>query len=213
MCYNSTPVHTEQYAGFKIEIWHDEYAPNPAENDCIAGEYTIFKSRNFREMSSVKNPISRDEFTEKCESGEMDNYVVFIFDLDSRAGLSAVHIRPERIRTIDEGSTFDGVWFMSFDEIVKEWGNTPTILPEGTFTPYEMAVRYGKAFLQEMDDYYMGNVYGYKVLDSEGEEVDSCWGFIGNYDGYILQEAKSVCEHEAKRRAEAEQFAGKFMCC
>lgn len=213
MCYSNLPVYTEKHAGFKIEIWQDDDAPNPVENCDIPGEYTVFQSRNFRGMSSVKNPISRAEFIEKCEAGKMDNYVVFIFDLDTRGGLSAVHIRPERIRTIDEDSTFDGVWFIGFDEIVKEWGTTPTVMPEGTFTAYEMAVRYGKAFLQEMDDYYMGNVYGYKVLDSKGEEVNSCWGFIGDYDGYILEEAKSVCEFEAKSRKEADEFAEKFMCC
>lgn len=215
MCYNATPIHTQEHAGFKIEIWYDEDASNPATDQDIAGEYTVFKSRDFRESSSVKNPTSRAEFVERCESGEMDNYVVFIFDLDTRGGLSAVRVLPERIRTIDEDSTFDGVWFISFDEIVKEWGLTPTVLPEGTFTPVEMAVRYGKAFLQEMDDYYNGNVYGFKVLDSDGEEIEngSCWGFIGDYDGYILEEAKSIAADEAKSRADADNFAEKFMCC
>src|SRR6056297_2374601 len=29
------------------------------------------------------------------------------------------------------------------------------------------------------DSYLQGEVYGYKVLDAEGEELDSCWGFYG----------------------------------
>jgi hypothetical protein len=29
------------------------------------------------------------------------------------------------------------------------------------------------------DDYLTGNVYGYKVIDEQGNEEDSCWGYYG----------------------------------
>lgn len=40
-------------------------------------------------------------------------------------------------------------------------------------------------------DYLSGNVYGY-VVEQDGEEVDSCWGFIGEYDGYVLEQAREA---------------------
>lgn len=39
-----------------------------------------------------------------------------------------------------------------------------------------------KASIQLFEDWAFGNVYGYQVLDANGEEVDSCWGFFGDYD-------------------------------
>lgn len=210
MCYNSTPVHTEKHAGFKIEIWHDEDSPNPATDFDQPGEYTIFQSNDFCLSSSVKHPYSKDGFLEDCENGALDGYVLFLFTLDRYNALNARQASPANF---EDFARFDGVWLISPDEIKKEWGETNTVLPNGEFTPQQMAERYGKAFLQEMDDYYMGNVYGYKVLDDDGEEVESVWGFIGDYDGYILEEARRVAEYEAKSRAEADKFAEAFMCC
>ncbi len=45
-------------------------------------------------------------------------------------------------------------------------------------------------------DYLIGNVWGYRVVDSSGESVDSCSGFIGDYDekGGCLDQARGVCK-------------------
>jgi len=39
-----------------------------------------------------------------------------------------------------------------------------------------------KGAIQLYQDWAFGNVYGYEVLDADGEHVDSCWGFFGDYD-------------------------------
>ena len=44
--------------------------------------------------------------------------------------------------------------------------------------------------VKEYDNYLTGNCYGYVIENGDGEQVDSCWGFLGDYDGYILQEAR-----------------------
>ena len=36
--------------------------------------------------------------------------------------------------------------------------------------------------IQLFGDWAFGNVYGYQVEDANGDEVDSCWGFYGDYD-------------------------------
>lgn len=38
----------------------------------------------------------------------------------------------------------------------------------------------------DYDKYLQGEVYGYRVLDPDGTELDSCWGFLGldDVDGY-----------------------------
>ena len=34
--------------------------------------------------------------------------------------------------------------------------------------------------IKVLDAYVRGAVYGYRILDSEGEEEDACWGFFGD---------------------------------
>jgi len=45
-------------------------------------------------------------------------------------------------------------------------------------------------------DYLSGNVYGY-VIETDGVEADSCWGFIGDYDDFCLKEARACLLAEA----------------
>jgi hypothetical protein len=55
-----------------------------------------------------------------------------------------------------------------------------------------------------------GEVYGYEIVDEQGEHVDSCWGFVGFDD--VNAEANRSAEYYAKqlsdeRRAEAVERA------
>lgn len=48
-------------------------------------------------------------------------------------------------------------------------------------------------------DYIDGDVYGYEVLDPQGEYVDSCWGYFGSSDDeYMLQCARDTIDYEEK---------------
>jgi hypothetical protein len=55
--------------------------------------------------------------------------------------------------------------------------------------------------IQYWNDALSGNVYGYIVetfsdVDEEGEDIDSCWGFFGDYDakGGALEEARAAVD-------------------
>ncbi len=50
-----------------------------------------------------------------------------------------------------------------------------------------------RAEVSEYDSYLTGEVYGYIVKDTDGNELDSCWGFIGDMSG-ARSEARSVAE-------------------
>lgn len=55
------------------------------------------------------------------------------------------------------------------------------------------------------DQYLTGDVYGYVIEDSDGNEMDSCWGFYGEES--CLEEAQSVV-NTYKTPAEREVAAG-----
>jgi hypothetical protein len=65
------------------------------------------------------------------------------------------------------------------------------------------ARKYAEGQIETWNDYLSGNVYGFQVT-FEGEDVDSCWGFYGDYDskGGCLDEARSNAEHFAEKKIE-----------
>lgn len=60
-----------------------------------------------------------------------------------------------------------------------------------------------------LNDYASGNCYGFQILNSEGEELDSCYGFLGDYDkdGGALREAQSNLAFHVKEETEKEREA------
>ena len=48
-----------------------------------------------------------------------------------------------------------------------------------------------KGEIETLDNWTSGEVYGFVIENSAGDEEDSCWGFFGDYK-YCLEEAKSI---------------------
>lgn len=61
--------------------------------------------------------------------------------------------------------------------------------------------------IETLDQYICGEVYGYKLFDKTGNEIDSCWGFYG-FD-YVKEEVSSLIAWHIRQAAEEEkaQFA------
>lgn len=51
--------------------------------------------------------------------------------------------------------------------------------------------------VSEFSKWLNGDCYGYIIEDSDGEELDSCWGFIG--DEYAMQAARESADYYAKK--------------
>lgn len=66
-----------------------------------------------------------------------------------------------------------------------------------------------KNSIQLFEDWVYGNVYGYVIEDEDGESLDSCWGFFGNYNSEYsaLSEAKSAVDYrvEENRKDQIQQ--------
>jgi hypothetical protein len=62
----------------------------------------------------------------------------------------------------------------------------------------EHAKRLLQGEVETYDQYLRGKVYGFVVkrkVEGEWEEVDSCWGFYGDYEEGALAEARSIVKH------------------
>jgi hypothetical protein len=83
-------------------------------------------------------------------------------------------------------SGMSGVIYIEKDTIRKCYGDlSPSTL--------EKVKRAFEAEIKEFSAYLNGEVYGYVVKDSEGREVDSCWGYYGRE--YALEAAQESAKH------------------
>jgi len=57
--------------------------------------------------------------------------------------------------------------------------------------------------IQTWDDYGNGLVYGFIIRNPEGQDVDSCWGYIGDWEADCLADAKSSVDSHLKNRVNA----------
>lgn len=51
-----------------------------------------------------------------------------------------------------------------------------------------------------------GEIYGYVVEDETGEQLDSCWGFIGTWDSYVLEQGRDMLKSLAKDHEPQHEF-------
>lgn len=65
----------------------------------------------------------------------------------------------------------------------------------GQQDPFTCAVQ----FCEYYTSWANGEIYGFVVEDANGEHLDSCWGFIGSPDSYVLEEGRSMLAHHVKQ--------------
>lgn len=213
------PVHTETHAGFLIEIFPDFDPQSPITEFDMAGEFVRFDEfgRTAKDhCNHYSNAPDKDEFLYAVRTGQYKTGLLWLFQVGRYQRLTWWLFKGSDI----ENEAFDGFYYLSPDVIRKEWGMKWTALPDGSkHRPYEMAKRYADGILGAIRDYYEGDVYGYIVsrIDDDGDktdEIDSCWGFIGDYEeSGCLSDARSIAEHEAEQDEKAEKFVAQFMQC
>ncbi len=80
----------------------------------------------------------------------------------------------------------------AMSEWAGRWHNGKCVSVAKKFTKAVRArtIKYLQQEVETYDQYLTGQVYGYVIEDSDGDDVDSCWGFFGL--DYAISEAKSA---------------------
>lgn len=98
-----------------------------------------------------------------------------------------------------------GFIYMTKEDIRKNWG-----VKRVTAALIEQARQLLISEVKEYDYYLTGQCYGFIVESPDGEELDSCWGFLGETD-YVIGEATASAKcaaktYFAKKREEEMQY-------
>lgn len=175
-------------SGFRVDVEYDPDAENPVGNWDMVG--TIVLGNRCRYAFGHE---SADYETLRDLADDPNNIVLPVYMYD-HSGIT--------INTTGFSCPWDsgqvGIIYCTKQKAVHEFGKKVC-----TKKVREAAIRCMVGEIKTVDQYLTGQVYGFRVYNPEGEEVDSCWGFYGESD-YCLSEGLSSArsfEEEAQQES------------
>ena len=196
-------IHEEKYRDLNIKIYQDEDPESPREWDnlgkmiCWHRNYDLGDKHNYDEIPDFiyclaeEAGVSFDDLENRTTEEltlilKSKGYRLKPLYLYDHSGIT-ISTAPFSCRW-DSGQV--GYIYVDPAMIRKEYGNSedPEILKRVN------TVLDGEVYIY--DQYVRGNVYGFMITDQDGQDIDSCWGFYGDYedkDG-ALSEAHRVID-------------------
>ena len=175
----------DQDTGYYAELFYDTDPESPREWSNIGTMVCAHKRYNLGDVH-----ISNSEDLEKFHSNldELKNLILPLYLYD-HSGIT-MSTKPFSCPW-DSGQV--GVIYVSHENIKKEWGE---LTPE-TLKKAEDCL---KAEVDVYDEYITGQVYGYRICNSDGEDLESLHGIFGR--DHLEKEAKAELEHYVKNHSE-----------
>ena len=189
----SNPIYEETHLGHRIKIYHDTDAESPRDWDnlgtlvCGHSRYRLGDAHRFEDAGEFMHDLcgvssdcdlTIDQLLKRAETRAVI-LPVFLSDHSSLAMNTTGFHCPW-----DSGQV--GFIHATLETIRKDYG-----VVRVSAALREKVADVLKQEVATYSDYLGGSVYGY-VVEDEDEEIDSCWGFVGDYDGYCLQEARKA---------------------
>lgn len=206
------PVYEEAYHGHTIKIFQDLDPETPREWSnlgtliCWHRLYRLGDSHPFdspeaflRDLAGVsdQSDLSMEQLRERAERKAI-LLPVFLYD-HSGLGMNTIGFHCPW----DSGQV--GYVYVTLEAVWQEFG-----LKRVTKALREKAADILRGEIVSYDAYLGGRVYGY-VIEQDGEEIDACWGFVGDYELDCLSEARAFVDQlilrDVHSPAAAEQSA------
>ena len=192
-----TYTHKEQYESLTIKILAEDSPENPFTSwDCEPDIIGWHRRYDFNTRKEDKNKSPEQFLKEAKENG----YIVKPLFMYDHSGIS--------FSTSSFSCQWDsgqyGFIFWTRDKIRQRQGEFKRI----SKAMREKLNKQLDSSVKLLNDYVSGNVYGYQIEDEDGNHLESCYGFYGDYDSEygVLSEARSVAKylHESliKERAQ-----------
>lgn len=217
-------IETVEYNGYTIEIHQDQdYGDNgPREWDNLGTMACWHNRYNLGDVQPKDKPayyISRllwdkgklsdeqfDSYYNEIDNGLLKKFSKWFIWLPifayEHGGITISTGRGYPYNDLFDSGQL-GIIYIDKEDVRKEY-NCKHITSKTT-------VKVIKRLMSEVevyDDYFTGNVYGFIIKDQDDNELESCWGFYGDYDKNALEEAKSIIDwtiENHNKQAQAEQ--------
>ena len=191
----STNVETYIHAGLTIEIDTDEDCRNPRKDHDNAGKLVIYEGHDFMGVNELGGTFFPPQDYPSWDA--LDDAVQAAFP---KAEILPVY-RYEHSGVAYNTTGFNDPWdsgrvgftLCTYATMLHEWGKK--IVTKGV---REKARACMVSELSEYSAWANGDCYAFAVLDPDGEELESCCGFIGDID-YVKSQAEASAEACAPR--------------
>ena len=179
-------TYEEAYKNVVIKIYRDDDSQSPEEWQ-DENLFLVAYHRDFTVDKKISQGLAQcitnnGKYEDDSINDEARQYIkdYYIFGLEAyiHSGISLSLSR--------EGNFPDRNWDVSQLGVVL-------VSKEEAKTRKE-AQKLAKGLIKTWNEYLSGNVYGYVIEDKDGEHLDSCWGFYGDYEENALKEARTIAE-------------------
>lgn len=188
----NTPIFEEVHKGHTIKIFHDTDPVSPRDWDNLGTLICGHTRYNLADPHSFGD--AREFLLDLCGLGEASDLSVdqLVKRAEKQAVILPVYLYDHSGLAMNT-TGFHCPW--DSGQVGFVCATLETIRKEYDVRRVTAALRekVAQVLKQEVDtygDYLSGNVYGY-VVEKGDDEIDSCWGFIGDYDDYCLEEARA----------------------
>lgn len=170
MCEVVQTIETKNHIA---EIIRDDFSYSPREDDCLGTLIALHDSYDISDHSDwTKKQI-------EVWSNRKDILCLPVYMYEhSQVALSTMPFSCKW----DSGQV--GIIFVSHKDIIEQYGELNL----------ELATEVLKGEVEEYSQYLNGESFGYIINNDSGDEIDSCWGFIGydNIQEIVNQELNSL---------------------
>lgn len=182
----NNPIETFEVEGYIVSIYHDtEYGDHDPRNWPNTGTMACYHSR----YSLGDPPKSQPSIVELEEILARPGTIALPLYLYDHSGLSMSAGKDQWPFNCPWDSGKVGYIYVTAEDIRQHW-------------KWERITERRRAFIEEVlqrevavyDSYLRGEIYGWTVCTKDdGEQVDSCWGYVGDYE-YVKQEAADAAQ-------------------
>lgn len=187
-------VHTETLdETVTINIIQDDCVENPFKA-CDCEPDIIGWHRNY-DFNTRKEDNHKDPKEFLAEAKE-NNYLVLPLYMYEHSGIAFSTSRNGYPFNCPFDSDMFGFIFLTREKIAEWHGEK--YAKRITKKRKETLLKQLENSVNLLNDYVSGDVYGYVIEDTEGEVLDSCYGYYGDYVENALKEARSCAEWHVK---------------
>jgi len=189
----SEPIKTVIHKGKTIKIYQDETPETPRSWDNLAQMVFFGNKKCLGDKHEIKlgSYQGREDFI-------VEGARALAKQIKDIAVCLPVHMYSHSGETISTsgGYPFNCPWdsgTIGFVIVTKQAIRENWSIKKVTKKLIEQSKLQAEGEVETLNDYLTGNIYGYKIVDENGNDLDSCWGFYGDIEtSCIIEEAKAT---------------------
>lgn len=189
------PVHEETYRRCNIKIFQDDDYDH-FWHDLKYDTDVVFVHYHRDLWFDRKDIITKEECEAYAQGEKIPQEKDYHFFLTRAYIHSGAHVS-----LAEEGRLYpDECWDVSRIGYV--------LVLKKTWRMRKSARKAASGHLNYINDLLSGNVWGFIAEDQDGNDIESCWGFAGDYEKYCLVDARSVVDHHINANPRQQRLPG-----